>query len=253
LYATFDGTVVTVFPIRYEDQPHEIWVVDPSMFPEATGYEWAFPIPRLAAKPAAVRALAKQPAPLQTSTEPISGENLSRISTPSFVQHALIEDGARGSSAQESSSRPKVFISYAREDVHAALELYQSLNAAGFDAWIDQERLEVGQLWEREISKVLKSSDFVILCLSRHLIHKRGFVQHELKMALDAYQQLPEGQAFLLPVRFDDCVVPDELSRFHYADLFRPGGIQRLIRAIDSQWKPVEATRHLLALQPPTC
>ena len=34
LYAEIDGDRVTVFPIRYEDDPEEIWTVDPSLFPQ---------------------------------------------------------------------------------------------------------------------------------------------------------------------------------------------------------------------------
>src|SRR5208337_1849487 len=30
-YATFDRDHVTIFPIRYEDQPREVWTVDPSL------------------------------------------------------------------------------------------------------------------------------------------------------------------------------------------------------------------------------
>lgn len=46
-YGTYTGRVA-IFPIRYEDQPREVWTVDPSLFPEysQTGYEASFPIPR---------------------------------------------------------------------------------------------------------------------------------------------------------------------------------------------------------------
>lgn len=55
LYGTFDGTGVTVFPMRYEDQPREVWVVDPSVFPDdsGTGYQRGFPIARLSKSAAA--------------------------------------------------------------------------------------------------------------------------------------------------------------------------------------------------------
>lgn len=48
-YVSFDGTDITIFPIRCEDSPSEIWTVDPSVFPsEEPGYEKSFPIHRLA-------------------------------------------------------------------------------------------------------------------------------------------------------------------------------------------------------------
>jgi tetratricopeptide (TPR) repeat protein/predicted MPP superfamily phosphohydrolase len=52
-YCRVEGGTATLFPIRYEDQPHEVWTVDPSLFPDAagSGYEKSFPIPRLSAAP----------------------------------------------------------------------------------------------------------------------------------------------------------------------------------------------------------
>ncbi len=48
LYASFDGDHLAVFPIRYEDQPREVWTTDPSLFPYDPGHEKRFPVPRLA-------------------------------------------------------------------------------------------------------------------------------------------------------------------------------------------------------------
>jgi predicted phosphodiesterase len=46
MYCTFDSGQVTIFPIRYEDHPNEIWTVDPSVFPNENNYEKSFVIPR---------------------------------------------------------------------------------------------------------------------------------------------------------------------------------------------------------------
>ena len=47
LYVTLDATGATVFPIRYEDDPKRVWVVDPGLFPDDPGFEHRFAIPRL--------------------------------------------------------------------------------------------------------------------------------------------------------------------------------------------------------------
>jgi len=49
LYANIQDGRVEVFPIRYEDQPREIWTIDPSVFPEPP-YTEVFAIPRTAAR-----------------------------------------------------------------------------------------------------------------------------------------------------------------------------------------------------------
>jgi 3',5'-cyclic AMP phosphodiesterase CpdA len=49
LYASVQDGKIEVFPIRYEDQPREIWTVDPSAFPEPP-YTRTFTIPRVIAR-----------------------------------------------------------------------------------------------------------------------------------------------------------------------------------------------------------
>jgi formylglycine-generating enzyme required for sulfatase activity/predicted phosphodiesterase/energy-coupling factor transporter ATP-binding protein EcfA2 len=44
MYATFNGNQVTVFPIRYEDTPREVWTLDTSVFPSPS-YIKSFLIP----------------------------------------------------------------------------------------------------------------------------------------------------------------------------------------------------------------
>jgi predicted phosphodiesterase/predicted NACHT family NTPase len=47
IYATIDGDRINVFPIRFEDEPREIWTVDPSFYPQEPAYEKSLPIQRL--------------------------------------------------------------------------------------------------------------------------------------------------------------------------------------------------------------
>ena len=48
IYATFHDGNVSVYPVRYEDGPQEIWTVDTSVYPSESGFEKSFPILRLA-------------------------------------------------------------------------------------------------------------------------------------------------------------------------------------------------------------
>ncbi len=49
MYCALNGKELTVFPIRYEDTPKEVWTVDPSLFPTESknDYQKGFLIPRL--------------------------------------------------------------------------------------------------------------------------------------------------------------------------------------------------------------
>ncbi|MFZ1416276.1 MAG: metallophosphoesterase [Defluviicoccus sp.] len=64
LYVTFDGNGLTVFPIRYEDKPQEVWTVDTSVFPLDPDFQRQFAIPRLCSNLDSARAEpARSPSP----------------------------------------------------------------------------------------------------------------------------------------------------------------------------------------------
>src|SRR5262245_20946077 len=56
-----------------------------------------------------------------------------------------------------------------------------------------------------------------------------------MKLALDAWQEMPAGTIHTIPVRIDDCEVPEDLRRYHWANLFEPNGFDRIVRAIRAE------------------
>jgi hypothetical protein len=56
-----------------------------------------------------------------------------------------------------------------------------------------------------------------------------------MKLALDTWQELPEGTIHTIPVRLDDCDVPEDFRRYHWANLFEPNGFDRVVRAIRAE------------------
>jgi hypothetical protein len=138
------------------------------------------------------------------------------------------------------SGAPKVFISYAHEDAEAAMSLYDIFKQRGIHPWLDKRDLLAGSVWELEIKKAINEADFIVICISRRSINKRGFVQREIKLAMETYQAMPTGEAFLMPARLEACRVPEELLAYQYCDLFGPDGSQGLVDAILTHW----AKRH---------
>lgn len=127
----------------------------------------------------------------------------------------------------------RVFLSYASNDKPTVRQLYQRLQAEGFDVWLDEQNLLPGQNWEREISEALRSSDVVIVCLSRSSVSKRGYVQKEIQLALDLVDERSNSTFFLIPVKLEECEVPQRLLRWQWVELFEKEGYQRLLRALD--------------------
>ena len=78
--------------------------------------------------------------------------------------------------------------------------LYHRLKSDGFNPWLDEEDLVPGQHWEQEIAKAVRTSDVVVVCISRNAITRAGYIHKEISSALNVAEQQPEGAIFLIPV-----------------------------------------------------
>jgi hypothetical protein len=85
----------------------------------------------------------------------------------------------------------------------------------------------------------------VIVFLSKSSTTKRGYVQKEIKAALDIADEQPEGSIFVIPARLDDCPVPDRLSRWQWVDVITDDGVARLLSALAKVAVRVGATTPL--------
>ena len=125
-----------------------------------------------------------------------------------------------------------IFVSYAREDESKAIAVYQLLRDNGFTPWIDFHDLVGGKRWQDEIDNAIRSSKAFIACLSTKSVSKRGYAQSELNKALKVLDTIPEGQIYLIPIRLDDCVVPEKLKHLHWIDYFKTDGSEKLLNAL---------------------
>lgn len=129
----------------------------------------------------------------------------------------------------------RVFLCHSSGDKPAVRDLYHRLQNDGIKPWLDEEDLLPGQDWQQEIPKAVRASDIVIVCLSRAAITKAGYVQKEIKYALDVADEQPESTIFIIPLRLEECDVPERLSRWQWVNLFEKTGYARLIRSLRLQ------------------
>jgi hypothetical protein len=132
----------------------------------------------------------------------------------------------------ERATNFRAFLCHASPDKPAVRNLYQRLLVDSIYPWLDEEELLPGQNWRREIERILRRIPAVIVCLSRNSITKQGYVQREIKTALDLLEEQPDDSIFVIPVRLEECDVPDRLSHLHYCDLYRDSGYNRLSLAL---------------------
>jgi hypothetical protein len=94
----------------------------------------------------------------------------------------------------------RVFISYAREDGPVARRIFEALVAARLQPWLDAERLEGGEQWNRTIERQLKESDFVLVLTTPALLRKSdSYVNKEIALARE--RALAVRGTFLIPFR----------------------------------------------------
>lgn len=136
----------------------------------------------------------------------------------------------------------RVFLCHSSEDKATVRQLYRRLRSDGFDPWLDEENLLPGQDWHLEIQKAVRSAHVVLVCLSQGSITKAGYVQREIKYALDVADEQPEGTIFLIPVKLEECQVPTRLGRWQWLNLHGSGGYERLIQALGLRAKDLHIT-----------
>jgi hypothetical protein len=139
----------------------------------------------------------------------------------------------------------KVFLCHSSGDKPAVRDLYKRLLSDGFAPWLDEEDLIAGQEWSQEIPKAVRGSDVTVVCLSRGSITKEGYVQKEIRIALDAQEEKPDGVIFIVPARLEEGLqVPARLTHWHWVDLFGENGYERLLRALRNRAEQLGLARY---------
>jgi hypothetical protein len=143
----------------------------------------------------------RPPAPTQTPAKALaphsSSSSTGGVPTDTFnqVRQTLLDRGPFR------DDRPAhIFICYKRKmdpDQELARYLHKSLTAQGHDVFIDAT-LRTGEAWLDEIDRQIKSSDFLIVLLSKESANSE-MVQAEIRRAYD-YRKL-QGRPHTLPVR----------------------------------------------------
>ncbi len=140
---------------------------------------------------------------------------------------------------------PQIFIAHASEDKPKVRELYTRLKQSGLNPWLDEKDLLPGQNWRDEIPNALRKSDFFIACLSSQSISKQGYIQREFRQALNLLAERPTGTIYLIPLKLDDCEIPDlrqneygiNIRDYQSINYWEDDGYEKLIKSINYQWE----------------
>jgi hypothetical protein len=150
---------------------------------------------------------------------------------------------ARGREGQPDHAIRHAFISYAREDSAHADLLQSRLEQAGLPVWRDTANLWPGEDWRAKIRQAIQNDALVfIACFSQRSTSRQvGYQYEELIWAIDELRRRRPYDPWLIPVRFDDCDIPDldigagrSLRSIQRADLFGSDADASMTRLIIS-------------------
>lgn len=106
-----------------------------------------------------------------------------------------------------------VFLSYATPDRERVLPYHDWLRQTGLNVWIDCRAIKPGQNWDFEIRRALDKASVVVAFISQNSFSRRGYVQREIKLALDKLSEKLIDDIYIVPVLLDENVeIPDQLK-----------------------------------------
>lgn len=134
----------------------------------------------------------------------------------------------------------RIFLSHAKEDEQTVLDLYEKLQQKGYKPWIDRKELLPGDSWRAVVPAVIEESDIFIACFSCVSVAKHSYVQKEIRIALNTQVAKPPETTYLIPIRLDDCTIPNfrqeecgmSLHDIQSVDVFEYDGLNRLFEAL---------------------
>lgn len=138
-----------------------------------------------------------------------------------------------------------IFISYASEDLTAALTLFDALEAEGLHPWLDKKKILPGQDFDSQIWVAATRAEFFCILLSPRSVNKRGFVRKEMRFALEKWKEKLPDDVYLIPCRIDNAEIPFEFRPLQYCNLNTTEDLRSLVTLLKEQTKKSNA--HKLA------
>jgi hypothetical protein len=103
-----------------------------------------------------------------------------------------------------SDSIKAVFLSYAQEDMPAALRIAEALRNQGIDVWFDQNEVRGGDAWEAKIRHRIKTCALFLPVVSANTqAGREGYFRLEWRLAEQRTHLMGKSAPFILPVCID--------------------------------------------------
>ncbi len=155
-----------------------------------------------------------------------------------------------------SSRKLKVYLHYVQNDWEIVKVLHDRLVFSGVEVvlpgqaptvWEEselEEDLLPDQYDELDVQRAVQNSDVVLFCLSRTFDRGAG-IRREDQLILETIMEKRRGDIAILPVRLQECKIPEKLKRWQPVDLFADRGFEKLMQALKLRADKINATLQL--------
>ena len=144
---------------------------------------------------------------------------------------------------QQITEPRRAFISYAREDVEWAKEIYRQLQRDEYEAFLDKRDLRNGDRWPERLKQAIAESDLFILLWSS-FTQSSAWVKNEYRQALCLRERLKRPKIKIeLWSKSDKSTIPPELQDIHYE--ISPLGRDKLHSLIQFEFNAFPSDRKL--------
>ncbi len=109
----------------------------------------------------------------------------------------------------------KIFLCHSSKDKKLIRRLAKDLENQGFDVWLDEYKIKVGDIIVQKLQEGISDSDFLLVWLTKKAT-KSKWVQKEWYTKY--HEEIENNRVMVLPLLADDCEVPAFLRTKRYAD-----------------------------------
>jgi hypothetical protein len=127
----------------------------------------------------------------------------------------------------------KIFMCHQKDDELKIKEIIKILSLYNIDCWVDYKDLLGGESWSDKIEREIKSTDAILIFISKKALNKAGYYHKEIKFALDRIDYLPPNKIFIIPILIDiESEVYPRLEKYHHIKMYENNWISKVLKSL---------------------
>jgi hypothetical protein len=104
-----------------------------------------------------------------------------------------------------------VFISYSNKDFNKAKDIAENCRDLGFNTWLDEDEIRLGENWQEALEKAISRSNIVFVLISKDSITS-SWVNKEWNLLCEEKWKRPE--IYIIPIILEDAKTPPFLCEY---------------------------------------